>query len=145
MTTETETKAMVTINEDNMPDSKNDDGDSSDDDDYDNKPTDGQRASFRINASASESIPPVLAKRLIPPILPHHRPYIASQQGYDFVVASPESPVSSAHSPVQAPFAARSPAQSFGQAPLKQGKFSKSRLKISFSVFLLSLATKLLI
>lgn len=88
-----------------------DDEDIFDDDDFANKPSYGQRFMSRMNASASEIPPSVRTKRPVPPILPHHKAYIASQQGYNFVVAPPESPVSSAQSPVQSPFAAHSPHQ----------------------------------
>ena len=37
--------------------------------------------SLRMNASASDFIPYALVKRPVPPILPHHQPYITSQQG----------------------------------------------------------------
>ena len=77
----------------------------------DDVPSYGQRIMSRMNASASEVVPSVRAKRPVPPILPHHQAYIASQQGYDFVVAPPELPVSSTQSPVRRSFAARSPYQ----------------------------------
>ena len=40
-----------------------------------------QRASFRLNGSASKFVPSVRPKRPAPPILPHHQAYIASQHG----------------------------------------------------------------
>ena len=41
-----------------------------------------QRASSSLNGSASEFVPSVRPKRPIPPILPHHQAYIASQQSF---------------------------------------------------------------
>ena len=40
-----------------------------------------QRASFTMNASALDFVPSVCPKRPVPPILPQHQAYIASQQG----------------------------------------------------------------
>ena len=39
-----------------------------------------QRASFIMNGSASEFVPSVRPKRPVPPLLPHHQAYTASQQ-----------------------------------------------------------------
>ena len=40
-----------------------------------------RQTSFSMNGSASEFVPSVRPKRPVPPILPHHQAYIASQQG----------------------------------------------------------------
>ena len=95
--------------EDDKPDTSNNDEQSSDDEDFDNKPSYGQRILLTMNASAPEFVPSVRPSRPVPPILPYNQAYIVSQQGYNFV-APPEPPVSSAHSPLQVPFTARSPA-----------------------------------
>lgn len=43
-----------------------------------------QRASFIMNGSAIEFVPSVRPKRPVPPLLPHHQAYTASQQGVNF-------------------------------------------------------------